>query len=105
MFFSMTNEWKAISKDEPIFEFESLDTVYDTQISHQVRLLSNSMGAPRLFFSEIETPVCADGVCQLAHINIYWNLLGKLVRWLPVRLILARSFDSFWIMPKRMPRL
>ncbi|WP_145957559.1 hypothetical protein [Labilibaculum antarcticum] len=75
----MTNEWKDISKDEFIFEFESLDTVYHTQISHQVRLLSNSAGAPRLFFSEIETPVCADGVCQLAHINVYWDLLGNYV--------------------------
>ena len=79
MLFSMNNEWKAVSKDELIFEFESLDTVYDTEINHQMRLLSNSEGAPRLFFSEIETPVCADGVCQLAHINVYWNLLGNYV--------------------------
>lgn len=79
MFFSMADEWKAIAVDEPIFKFESLDTVYHTQISHQVRLLSDNEGAARLFFSEIETPVCADSVCKLAHINVYWNLLGNYV--------------------------
>jgi hypothetical protein len=81
MFFSMTNEWKEIALDEPVFEFvvKSLDTTYDTQIKHQVRLLSNSEGAPRLFFSNIETSVCADGECKLANIKVYWNLLGNYV--------------------------
>ncbi len=81
MFFSMTNEWKDITKDEPIFEFvvKSLDTTYNAQINHNVRLLSNSKGDPRLFFSEIETSVCADGECKLANIKVYWNLLGNYV--------------------------
>lgn len=79
MFFTMTNEWKDIAKDEPIFEFtvKSTDTVYNTQIKQSVRLLSSSSGEPRLFFSDIETPVCADGECKLANIKVYWNLLGN----------------------------
>ena len=32
-----------------------------------------------MFFSDIETPVCADGECKLAKIKIYWNLLGNYV--------------------------
>lgn len=81
MFFSMTNEWKDIAKDEPIFEFtvKSLDTIYNTQLNHKVRLLSSSSGEPRLFFSDIETSVCADGECKLANIKVYWNLLGNYV--------------------------
>ncbi|GAA3553181.1 hypothetical protein [Snuella lapsa] len=81
MFFSMTNELEDITKDEPIFKFAAkhLDTSYNTQISHDVRLLSNSQGEPRLFFSDIETSVCADGECKLANIKVYWNLLGNYV--------------------------
>ncbi len=81
MFFSMNDEWKEITKDEPVFQFvvKSLDTLYDSKIKHQVRLLSNYKGEPRLFFSEIETSVCADGECKLANIKVYWNLLGNYV--------------------------
>lgn len=81
MFFSMNDEWKEITKDEVVFQFvvKSLDTLYDSKIKHQVRLLSNNKGEPRLFFSEIETSVCADGECKLANIKVYWNLLGNYV--------------------------
>lgn len=81
MFFSMADEWKDIAKDELVFEFAAIpsDTTYAAQINHKVRLLSNTKGAPRLFFSEIETTVCADGECKLANINVYWNLLGNYV--------------------------
>ncbi len=81
MFFSMADEWKDIESDESIFEFsvKSSDTSLTTEIEHQVRLLSNSLGEPRLFFSEIETSVCADGECKLANIKVYWNLLGNYV--------------------------
>lgn len=81
MFFSMTDEWKDIANDETIFQFvtKSLDTIYDSEINNKVRLLSNSKGEPRLFYSEIETSVCADGECKLANIKVYWNLLGNYV--------------------------
>lgn len=80
MFFSMSNEWKDIATDELVFEItdSSLDTAY-TALNYKVRLLSNSKGEPRLFFSEIETSVCADGECKLANIKVYWNLLGNYV--------------------------
>ena len=81
MFFSMTNEWEGIKKDEPVFDFviKSLDNKFNTEINHNVRLLSNSKAEPMLFFSDIETSVCADGVCKLANIKVYWNLLGNYV--------------------------
>lgn len=81
MFFSMGNEWENIKKDETVFSFlgNSADTTANIQISHKVRLLSNEAGQPLLFFSELETPVCADGECKLANIKVYWNLLGNYV--------------------------
>lgn len=81
MFFSMNDEWKDIAKDEPVFQFEvkSLDTIFNSEINYEVRLLSDSKGAPKLFFSEIETSVCTDGECKLANIKVYWNLLGNYV--------------------------
>jgi hypothetical protein len=81
LFFSMTNEWKNIKKDEYVFNFtvKSLDSNYDSQIDYNVRLLSNSKQEPLLFFSDIETSVCADGECKLANIKLYWNLLGNYV--------------------------
>lgn len=81
MFFSMNNEWKEITNDEPVFQFigKPQDTAYGDEIKHQLRLLSNQRGEPKLFFSEIETAVCADGECKLANIKVYWNLLGNYV--------------------------
>lgn len=81
LFFSMSNEWKNIKKDEPVFNFtvKSLDTTYNSQIDYNVRLLSDHKQQPLLFFSDIETSVCADGECKLANIKVYWNLLGNYV--------------------------
>ena len=81
LFFNMGDEWKDIAKDVPVFNFKvkSIDTSYTSSITHQVRLLSNSKKQPVLFFSDIETAVCADGECKLANLKIYWNLLGNYV--------------------------
>ncbi|MEO9511854.1 MAG: hypothetical protein ABJN84_08805 [Flavobacteriaceae bacterium] len=81
LFFSMANEWQEIAQDKVIFEYtiKSSDSAYADPNIHNVRLLSNNKGQPRLFFSEIETTVCADGECKLANINVYWNLLGNYV--------------------------
>ncbi|MEP3837672.1 MAG: hypothetical protein ABJM36_08490 [Algibacter sp.] len=81
LFFNMGDEWKDIAKDVPVFNFKvkSTDSSYTTSITHQVRLLSNSKKQPVLFFSDIETAVCADGKCKLANIKMYWNLLGNYV--------------------------
>ncbi|MEO9570649.1 MAG: hypothetical protein ABJH82_00925 [Polaribacter sp.] len=81
LFFSMGDEWKDIVKDVPVFNFKakSLDSSYTTHVAQEVRLLSNSKKQPVLFFSDIETAVCADGECKLANLKIYWNLLGNYV--------------------------
>jgi hypothetical protein len=75
MFFNMDQEYKEIALDQEIFNF----TGQDTTVVHQLRMLSDSLGAPRFFYADIETPVCADGECKLAKIKVYWNLLGNYV--------------------------
>ena len=75
LFFTMGNEWQQAAGDKEIFTFRSADTL----IHHSVRLLSTANGNPLLFFSDLQTPVCADGECKLASIKVYWNLLGNYV--------------------------
>ncbi|WP_346750340.1 hypothetical protein [Splendidivirga corallicola] len=71
----MNDEWEEVSKDMEVFTVTNKDTL----INHNIRLLSTKEGYPRLFFADLETPVCADGECRLAKIKIYWNLLGNYV--------------------------
>ncbi|MEQ9289056.1 MAG: hypothetical protein RIG77_19180 [Cyclobacteriaceae bacterium] len=75
MFFEMAEEWKQVVNDDQLIEFSGKDTFE----IHQVRLLSDENKRPLLFFSDLETGVCADGECKLANIKIYWNLLGNYV--------------------------
>ena len=75
LFFTMGDEWRQAVKDIEIFAFEGVDTL----VRHHVSLLSNKNGNPLLFFSDLKTPVCADGECKLANIKVYWNLLGNYV--------------------------
>ena len=80
LFFTMSQEWKEVVKEENIFEFNNVNAEdYNQVTSHTAKLLSNEKGEPILFFSDLETPVCADGECKLAIIKIYWNLLGNYV--------------------------
>ena len=64
LFFAMEKEWKEANVDEEVFTIFGLDTL----ISHSIKLLSNEDGNPRLFFCDLETPVCADGELSLIHI-------------------------------------
>jgi hypothetical protein len=38
--------------------------------------LSDSLGAPQLFYADILTPVCIDGTCKPVFIELYWDLTG-----------------------------
>lgn len=75
LFFAMDNEWQQAIQDMEIFTLHGSDSL----IQHSVSILSNAVGNPLLFFSDLETSVCADGECRLAKIKIYWNLLGSYV--------------------------
>lgn len=48
----------------------------DSMGLQEVNVLLNTANRPVLYTSDISTPVCADGECQLMHIRLYWTLLG-----------------------------
>lgn len=73
--FAMEKEWQQVLKIEPVISFSNADSLGE----HHVSLLSDSTNHPLLFYSEIKTPVCIDGLCKPLHICIYWNLLGNYV--------------------------
>lgn len=78
LFFTMDRAFENIRKDELAFVF-TVKTIDTTETKYKVRLLSNKEGEPLLYFADIKTSVCADGMCKLTHIKVYWNLLGNYV--------------------------
>ena len=73
LFFLLKNEWNQVETREVAFQFNGKDSL----VEHTMELLKDSVGFPILFLSDIKTPVCADGKCQLAQLKIYWDLLGN----------------------------
>ncbi len=72
-YFLMGNELELVSRHVPAFSFPNLNN----KVEHKVCLLLGSDEQPLLFLAKISTPVCADGECKLAHINVYWDLQGN----------------------------
>lgn len=67
--------WQDVAHSEFAFEFANSDTL----ITHEMMLLENDLGLPQMYYSDIETPVCIDGICKPVFIEIYWDLLGSYV--------------------------
>ena len=51
----------------------------ETMGNQSISLLMDENNRPRLYTSNITTPVCADGECRLMYLTLYWNLLGGYV--------------------------
>jgi len=66
-------DWNAISQSEVAFEFENPDT----SITHTMHLLRNADGLPMLYYTDVLTPVCIDGVCKPVYVEMYWDLYGQ----------------------------
>ena len=73
--FNMNKEYERVDTVQMVFSFANKDT----SSFNDVKLLLDTIGKPLLYFSEIQTPVCIDGLCKPMHIGIYWNLLGSYV--------------------------
>lgn len=72
LFFAMENEWRRVAGEKFIGGYYNLDTL----LEHELYLLSDAAGQPLLFYSDIITPVCIDGICKPVYIELYWNLVG-----------------------------
>lgn len=68
-------DWQNISSSQFAFSFKNPDTT----ITHQMQLLSDANGLPLLYYSDILTPVCIDGLCKPVYVELYWDLLGQYV--------------------------
>lgn len=66
---------------EDIRSTEEAFSVFDPQheLEHPVQLCRDANGAPRLYYADLQTPVCIDGICKPVRIAIYWNLLGAYI--------------------------
>lgn len=86
-------ELATIGKSEVAFQFLNPDT----SITHQMNLLYSSEGIPLLYYADINTPVCIDGVCKPVFLEMYWDLLGDYVGYgeYPDRPLTKYDHDSF----------
>ncbi|MEM6804646.1 MAG: hypothetical protein AAF696_24815 [Bacteroidota bacterium] len=75
LFFEMGEDYTRVVQEAEAFVFASKDS----NLEHQMLLLSDKTGNPLFFYSDIYTPVCIDNVCKPVQIEIYWNLLGEYV--------------------------
>jgi len=85
--------WKEITKSDFAFIFDNPDTL----LKHEMFLLKNEQASPLLYYSEIQTPVCIDGVCKPVYIEMYWDLVGKYVGYgiFPAHLLTKFDHEAF----------
>lgn len=74
-FFNQHFEWKTTKSSIPILTFYSKDSLREETLM----LAQDSFRNPIYFMTNLKTPVCADGVCKLAYIKLYWDLLGNYI--------------------------
>lgn len=86
-------DWKRVSTSNPVFSFKNPDTL----ITHQMHLLSDVSGEPLLYYADILTPVCIDGLCKPVYVELYWNLLGQYIGYgdYPDKVLTKYDHDKF----------
>lgn len=72
LFCTLDEAWAAVAEAELIGTFSNKDTL----LEHQLYVLLDTVGQPQLFYADILTPVCIDGVCKPVLIELYWDLTG-----------------------------
>ena len=70
---ALDEEWSLISSSQPAFMFKNPDSL----LNHQMHLLMDKEGLPLFYYSDIQTPVCIDGLCKPVNVELYWNLIGN----------------------------
>jgi len=66
---------KQVAIAEEIFFFNNPDTLID----HQMYILKDEDNLPLLYYADIQTPVCIDGICKPLFIELYWDLIGDYI--------------------------
>lgn len=86
-------DWNSISTSEDVFQFSNRDTL----VTHTMRLLRNDAGLPLLYYADILTPVCIDGLCKPVYVEMYWDLFGQYAGYgeYPDKLLSKFDHDDF----------
>lgn len=66
-YLEVKESWKHIVKSQPVFSFNNPDTT----IQHDMHLLLGEQELPLLYYADIQTPVCIDGLCKPLYIEMY----------------------------------
>ena len=82
-------DWRRIAKSDTAFVFTNSDTL----IEHEMWLLRDTQSNPLLYYSDIQTPVCIDGLCKPVYIELYWDLVGQYVGYGVYESQLLTKFD------------
>lgn len=45
--------------------------------SHTIQLGTDADGLPEHYYARLITPVCDDSICEILHLEMYWDLLGN----------------------------
>lgn len=49
------------------------------KVTHAVQLGLSSDGVPQHYYANLITPVCDDSICEILHLEVYWDLLGNYI--------------------------
>ena len=71
----MQQEWTAVAGEHNLGVFRNPDSL----LTHELLLLKDDKERPLLYYADIQTPVCIDGLCKPVNIALYWNLVGNYV--------------------------
>ena len=72
LFCTLEKAWEVVDSETLVGTFSNKDTL----LEHDLYVLSDSVGGPQLFYADVLTPVCIDGVCKPVFIELYWDLTG-----------------------------
>lgn len=72
LFCTLEMAWEAVEAEQLIGTFSNKDTL----LEHQLYVLSDAQGQAQLFYADVLTPVCIDGICKPVFIELYWDLTG-----------------------------
>lgn len=85
-------EYHLFSEPSNIQSTPALSFEY-ANVTHKVSLISNTTDTPLFYKANITTPVCSDSICEIVHLNIYWDLIGNYLGIDTIKGLALTKFD------------
>ena len=58
-------------------QYTEVFSFFYEKVTHTVSLGVDSDGLPQHYYAHLITPVCDDSICEILHLELYWDLLGN----------------------------